>query len=71
MCIRDRDKAKQLYAAGELSITELLEAFRAAEEAQLARIELAEEIAAARLGLMRALGTQLDPRLDAACGSKP
>jgi cobalt-zinc-cadmium efflux system outer membrane protein len=66
-----RDKAKQLYAAGELSITELLEAFRAAEEAQLARIELAEEIAAARLGLMRALGTQLDPRLDAACGSKP
>lgn len=66
-----RQKARQLYAAGELSITELLDAYRAAEEARLARIDLAEEIAAARLSLMRALGTQLDPRLDAACGSKP
>lgn len=64
-------KARQLYAAGELSIAELLDAFRAAEEARLARIDLAEGIAMARLGLMRALGTQLDPRLDATCGSKP
>lgn len=66
-----RDKARQLYAAGELSITELLDAFRAAEEARLARVDLAEEIALTRLALMRALGTQLDARLDAACGSQP
>lgn len=63
-------KARQLYAAGELSITELLDALRTAEEARLAEVALAEEMAFARLDLMRARGTQLDPALDAACGSK-
>jgi outer membrane protein, heavy metal efflux system len=64
-------KARQLYAAGELSITEFLDAFRAAEEARLARVDLAEELALGRLAVMRARGTQLDPWLDAACGRKP
>lgn len=63
-------KARQLYVAGELSITEFLDAFRASEEARLARVDLAEEMALARLAVMRARGTQLDARLDAACGRK-
>jgi outer membrane protein, heavy metal efflux system len=62
-----QSKARQLYAAGEASITELLEAFRAAEEARMARLELIEELAEARLALMRAAGTMLDPALDRAC----
>jgi outer membrane protein, heavy metal efflux system len=63
-------KALALYAAGELSMTELLDAFRAVEEARLARIELAEQIALARLALMRARGTQFDAGLDQACGRR-
>jgi cobalt-zinc-cadmium efflux system outer membrane protein len=62
-------KARKLYAAGEASITELLEAFRTAEETALAKIELMAEVAAARLELMRALGTMFDARLDRACRS--
>jgi outer membrane protein, heavy metal efflux system len=61
-------QAGKLYAAGESSIAELLDALRAAEEARLARIDLAEEIILARLARMRALGTLLDATLDKACG---
>jgi outer membrane protein, heavy metal efflux system len=61
-------QAGKLYAAGEASIVELLDASRAAEEAQLARVDLAEEIALARLAWMRAMGTLLDETLDSACG---
>lgn len=62
-----QSKATALYAAGEAGITELLDAFRAAEEAKLARIDLAEEIARARLARMRAAGTLFDPTLDKDC----
>jgi cobalt-zinc-cadmium efflux system outer membrane protein len=62
-----RNKAAQLYAAGEASITELLEAFRAAEDAQLANVALAQDIALTRLNLMRAAGTMFDPSLDRPC----
>ncbi|WP_437964123.1 TolC family protein [Sorangium sp. So ce260] len=61
-------QAGRLYAAGEASIAELLDALRAAEEAQLARIDLMEEIALTRLAWMRATGTMLDATLDHACG---
>jgi len=60
--------ATKLYAAGEATIAEVLDAFRAAEEARLARIDLAEEIVRARLAQMRAAGTQFDAALDQACG---
>ncbi|HEX2870798.1 MAG TPA: TolC family protein [Polyangiaceae bacterium] len=62
-----REKAAQLYAAGEASITELLEAFRVAEEAQLAKVTLGESIALTRLALMRAAGTMFDATLDRDC----
>jgi cobalt-zinc-cadmium efflux system outer membrane protein len=65
------DKARQLYAAGEASITELLEAFRAAEEARLDLIDLAQELVLARLARMQAAGSQLDTNLDRACSSAP
>lgn len=61
-------KAGQLFKAGEASMTELLEAFRAVEDAALARIDALEEIITARLALMRARGTQLDATLDKECG---
>jgi outer membrane protein, heavy metal efflux system len=60
-------QAQQLYAAGEASITEMLEAFRAAEDAQLAELDRASEIALARLSVMRATGTMFDASLDRAC----
>jgi outer membrane protein TolC len=60
-------QAQRLYAAGEASITEMLEAFRAAEEAQLAELDRAFEIALARLSVMRATGTMFDATLDRAC----
>lgn len=70
-----RDKARLLYAAGESTLTELLDAYRTAEEAGLGLIDLAEEIAMTRLARMRAAGTQLDAGLDEACnvtqGSSP
>lgn len=62
-----RDKAAQLYAAGEATITELLEAFRMAEDAQLVNVALAENIALTRLALMRAAGTMFDATLDRDC----
>jgi outer membrane protein TolC len=62
-------KAATLYGAGEVTITELLDAFRAVEEARLARIDLAEEIARARLARMRAAGTLFDATLDKGCGA--
>jgi outer membrane protein, heavy metal efflux system len=61
-------EARQLYAAGEASITELLEAFRSTEEAQLARLAIVEEIAGTRLRAMRASGSLFDAKLDRACG---
>ncbi len=57
----------QLHAAGEATITEVLDAFRAVEEARLARIDLAEDIVRARLARMQAAGTQFDAALDQAC----
>lgn len=64
--------AVKLYAAGEATIVEVFDAFRATEEAQLAAIDLSEEIARARLARMRAAGTQFDVALDEACGgAKP
>ena len=62
-----RNKATQLYAAGEASITELLEAYRVAEEAQLAELALAERLALTRLALMRAAGSMFDADLDRQC----
>jgi cobalt-zinc-cadmium efflux system outer membrane protein len=64
------DKTKQLYTAGEATLTELLEAFRAAEETQLGVIELAEELVSVRIERMAAAGTQLDAALDKACGTQ-
>jgi outer membrane protein, heavy metal efflux system len=66
-----QDKARQLYAAGEATITELLEAFAQAEQARLASIDLAEEMAMTRLARMQAAGTQFDPKLDKLCGVAP
>lgn len=62
-----RRKARKLYLAGEASITELLDAFRTAEDAELGRVDVAEQIARARLSLMRAAGTQLNAKLDRQC----
>ncbi|MBW2525867.1 MAG: TolC family protein [Deltaproteobacteria bacterium] len=59
--------AIRLYAADEANITELLDAYRATEEAQLARIDLIEEIASARLAVMAASGKQFDAELDRVC----
>ena len=60
-------QAQRLYAAGEASITEMLEAFRAAEEAQLMELDRIFEIALTRLLVMRARGTMFDQSLDRAC----
>jgi cobalt-zinc-cadmium efflux system outer membrane protein len=61
-------QAKQLYAAGEASLSELLDALRAAEDARLSAIDVADSIARARLSLMRTGGTFFEPSLDRACG---
>lgn len=61
--------ASRLYSAGEATITELIDAFRTSEEARLARVELAKEVANARLSLMRSSGTQFDAALDRECGA--
>jgi cobalt-zinc-cadmium efflux system outer membrane protein len=61
------DQAQRLYAAGESSITEMLEAFRVAEQARLAELDRVFEIALARLLIMRASGTMFDESLDRAC----
>jgi outer membrane protein TolC len=62
-----REKALQLYAAGEASITELLDAFRAAEEAELLRLDLVQDVALTRLAVMRAAGTHFNVTLDREC----
>lgn len=62
-----REKALQLYAAGEASITDLLDAFRAAEEAELLRLDLVQDVALTRLAVMRAAGTHFDVALDREC----
>ena len=61
-------QAQRLYAAGESSITELLETFRQAEDARLTQLDLARQVGASRLALMHAAGTMFDPTLDADCG---
>ncbi|MEY4544723.1 MAG: hypothetical protein RL685_918 [Pseudomonadota bacterium] len=60
-------QAQRLYSAGEVSITEVLEAFRAAEDARLTELDRAFEIALAKIDVMRATGTLFDPNLDQAC----
>ncbi|MEO8179757.1 MAG: TolC family protein [Deltaproteobacteria bacterium] len=60
-------QAQRLYSAGETSITEMLEAFRVAEDARLAEIDRVSEIALTRLLVMRASGSMFDPSLDQAC----
>jgi outer membrane protein, heavy metal efflux system len=60
-------QAQRLYSAGEASITEMLEAFRAAEDARLAELDRVFEIALTRLLVMRASGSMFDPSLDQAC----
>jgi outer membrane protein, heavy metal efflux system len=60
-------QAQRLYSAGEASISEMLEAFRAAEDARLAELDRVFEIALTRLLVMRASSTLFDPGLDQAC----
>jgi cobalt-zinc-cadmium efflux system outer membrane protein len=60
-------QSQRLYSAGEASITEMLEAFRAAEEARLAELDRVFELVDARLLLMQASGTMFDAELDRAC----
>lgn len=60
-------EALTLYGAGELSISELLDAYRASEEVRLDAIQVAAEVASARLSLMRARGSFPEPSLDALC----
>jgi cobalt-zinc-cadmium efflux system outer membrane protein len=62
-----RQKATQLYAAGEANITELLEAYRVAEEAQLGELALIERLALTRLQRMRSSGSMFDAELDRKC----
>lgn len=62
-----RAKSQQLYALGEATLTDLLDAFRVVGEAELARVDLAEELAIARLELMQIAGSQFSDRLDSAC----
>lgn len=64
-----KESARLLYAAGETSIAELLDAYRTAEGAALDRLAALEELLVARLTVMRAAGKQFDPKLDAGCGS--
>lgn len=59
--------AKDLYAAGESSLTELFGAYEAHEDARLATLDRLEAIAIARVELMRARGSLLDPTLQRAC----
>lgn len=66
-----RDKALQLYRAGETNITELLEVFQVAEAAQLAALEVAREAALGRLAVMQAAGTMFDAVLDHECRAVP
>lgn len=57
----------RLFAAGEAALTDVLDALRGVGAARLARVELAEQLVAARLDVMRAVGSQLDSELDRAC----
>lgn len=60
-------QAQRLYAAGEATITEMLEAFSVTEQASLAELDRVFEITLTRLLLMRASGTMFDESLDRAC----
>jgi outer membrane protein TolC len=63
-----KESARLLYAAGESSISELLDAYRTSESASLDRITALDELLSARLAVMRAAGRQFDAELDASCG---
>ncbi len=63
-------ETRTLYAAGEVSLTDVFDVFRAAEEARLAHLDRLTAVAAARLALMRAVGSHFDPTLDRACGGQ-
>ena len=65
-----KESARVLYAAGEASITELLDAYRTGESAALDRLTALEELLSARLAVMRAAGKQFDSELDESCGSQ-
>lgn len=60
-------EALTLYTAGELSIAELLDAYRATEDVRLAAIQVAADVASARLSLIQARGTFPEPTLHALC----
>jgi outer membrane protein TolC len=62
-----QERATKLYMAGEISLAELFDVYRSAEEARLARLELVYRVALVRVALMRALGSFFDPALDRAC----
>jgi outer membrane protein, heavy metal efflux system len=59
-----RDGARKLYAAGEASVVEVLDAYRAAEAAELSQIDTIEELALARIELKRAIGGGLERACD-------
>lgn len=63
--------ALKLYGAGEGSIVDVLDAYRASEDARLARVDLDEKRAEARLEKMRLRGSLFDADLDRACGRTP
>ncbi|HEY8944143.1 MAG TPA: TolC family protein [Polyangiaceae bacterium] len=65
-----KESARVLYGAGEVSITEILDAYRTGESAALDRLTALEDLLAARLAVMRAAGRQFEPELDASCGSR-
>ncbi|NUP09299.1 MAG: TolC family protein [Polyangiaceae bacterium] len=63
------EQDKDLYAAGEGSIEDLLEAAGLVESTALARIDAEEARANARVAKMRALGTLSNPELEAICAA--
>jgi outer membrane protein, heavy metal efflux system len=60
--------SQKLYAAGEGSLLDVLEALRARAQARMARLELLERQIDAHVAWMRSAGVLAHPRLEAACG---
>jgi cobalt-zinc-cadmium efflux system outer membrane protein len=63
------ESAAALFSAGEGSLLDVLEAFRARAQARLARLEVKERKIHALVGWMQASGRLLDARLERACGA--